>query len=470
MRESDARASLPDVGSYDGQRARWRSALETRVGADDLEELEDHLDSLVDDLTSRGLTREEAFLVAVRRIGSQSELAADLAQEADREFWRHLVVEGPGSRGASPERGTFGAMLTFAVLAGLLLAVVVKVSLTRQDLDPRLPVVVALVGLFSVLLGWFVWLRRPRGKGAILAAWGLALALGALTVAYPHPAPTPATRGSDSLGATQILSLIHLPIVFLLLLGVGYLGDSWRRRDRWMDYIRFVGEWVIYLTLVAMGAQILLLIGVGLFALIGLDPTGALEWVVPAGFGGALVVTAWLVEAKRSMVENLAPVLTMVFSPLVTILLLTLLAAMLLVGDLTQADRGILILVDLLLVLVWALVLFGTSARSSEARPRPYDWIQLALLVSALALDLVVLVAMAGRIGTWGPSANKVAALGENVVIAANLVWSGWLTIRFLAGATSIDAQRDWQCRYVPVIGLWATVVVVVFPPLFGFQ
>jgi hypothetical protein len=38
------------------------------------------------------------------------------------------------------------------------------------------------------------------------------------------------------------------------------------------------------------------------------------EWVLPSGAAGAVIVAAWLVEAKQRVVENMAPVLTMLLS------------------------------------------------------------------------------------------------------------------------------------------------------------
>ena len=58
-------------------------------------------------------------------------------------------------------------------------------------------------------------------------------------------------------------------------------------------------------------------------ALIGVDFEPVLEaWVLPFACPGALVVAAWLVEAKQNVVENIAPVLTRVFTPLTIVMLL----------------------------------------------------------------------------------------------------------------------------------------------------
>ena len=104
---------------------------------------------------------------------------------------------------------------------------------------------------------------------------------------------------------------IHLPVVLWFVVGIAYLGGEFGQSARRMDFIRFSGEWAIYYVLIALGGIVLM----GLTALV-LEPIapGAIDeiftWVIPSGAAGAVVVAAWLVEGKKSVIENLAPVLT----------------------------------------------------------------------------------------------------------------------------------------------------------------
>ncbi len=61
------------------------------------------------------------------------------------------------------------------------------------------------------------------------------------------------------------------------------------------------------------------------------------------------------------------------------------------------------------------------------------------------------------------------AALGENVILLLNLVWSAVLYIRFLPRRASFSDLERWQTNYLPVYAVWAPIVVVVFPPLFRY-
>ena len=77
--------------------------------------------------------------------------------------------------------------------------------------------------------------------------------------------------------------------------------------------------------------------------------------------------------------------------------------------------------------------------------------------------------AIAARISEFGLSPNRVAALGENVILLVNLGWSAVLYIRFLRGRRPFSDLERWQTNYLPVYAVWAAIVVIVFPPLFRY-
>jgi hypothetical protein len=91
------------------------------------------------------------------------------------------------------------------------------------------------------------------------------------------------------------------------------------------------------------------------------------------------------------------------------------------------------------------------------------------LLGAALAVDAVALTAMLTRIAEFGFTANKVAALGLNLVLLVHLAWAAWLATGFVRGQRTFGAIERWQTQYLPVYAVWAAIVVVVFPPVFAF-
>jgi hypothetical protein len=276
----------------------------------------------------------------------------------------------------------------------------------------------------------------------------------------------PLTEESQSL----VITVLHLPIALWLVVGLAYVSDDWRASRRRMDFVRFTGEWFVYFVLIGLGGGVLTAILFGTFEAIGVSSELFIaEWLMPCGAVAATVVAGWLVEAKQSVVENIAPVLTRLFTPLFTAVLLAFLVAFVVTSTGIDVEREALILFDALLVVVLALLLYSISARDPLAPPGLFDKLQLALVLSALAIDVLVLFEITGRITEFGTTPNKAAALGENVILLANLAWSAWLLLRFIRRQTPFTALERWQTAYLPVYAVWAWIVVLAFPPLFSY-
>ena len=61
------------------------------------------------------------------------------------------------------------------------------------------------------------------------------------------------------------------------------------------------------------------------------------------------------------------------------------------------------------------------------------------------------------------------AALSVNVILLVNLAWSAVLYLRVLRGRGSFASLERWQTDYLWVYAVWAAVVVIAFPPVFGY-
>jgi hypothetical protein len=270
---------------------------------------------------------------------------------------------------------------------------------------------------------------------------------------------------------TAVLAAIHVPIALWLMVCYAYTGGRWRYHEQRMNYVRFSGEWFIYYTLIALGGGILMGLTSFIFEAIGLDAERTLiRWILPCGAAGAVIIAAWLVEHKQSVIENMAPVLTWLFTPLFSALLLVFVAAMIWTGNAIHVEREVLIGFDLLLVLVLGLLLYSISARDSKAPPGRFDILQLLLVTCALVVDALALWAIAARISEFGFSPNKTAALGLNLLLLVNLVWSAVLYGRFLAGRIPFTRLERWQTAYMPVYAAWAWFVTALFPVIFNYR
>ncbi len=442
---------------------QWRSYLQRRqaIHSVDVAELEDHLREQVAVLVDSGLTTDEAFLVAVKRMGDLDTLSKEFAREHSERLWKQLVV-GPSNSGEPRARARTDAIVAF----GLAVAAAVAIKLPalfgiQLDEDADLPFYFRNLSLFVLpfLTGYFAWKRRLDIKTLRWLAVAFVSA-GVFANVYPF---TPR-------GYTEVLTALHVPIALWLVVGIGYAGGRWNQVGGRMDFIRFSGELFIYYALIALGGGVLTAFMMMIFKAIGIDVEPFFQsWLLPCGVVGAVVVGSWLVEAKQSVIENMAPVLTRLFTPLFAAVLVTFLGTLLWTGRGVDMQREVLIAFDLLLVVVLGLLLYSVSARDPQSPPDAFDVMQVVLVVSALLADAVALWAIAARITEFGFTPNRVAALGENVILLVNLAWSAVLYIRFLRGRGPFTALERWQTNYIPVYAAWAAIVVIVFAPVFGY-
>ena len=438
---------------------QWRSYLRRRqaIHAVDVAELEDHLREQVAVLVDAGLATDEAFLVAVKRMGNLDALSREFAREHSDRLWKQLVVV-PLDAGDARAQARTDAIVAFCLAVAAALAIKAP-ALFGIQLDQNAGFYARNLSFFALpfLTGYFAWKRRldARALGWLAVAF---VAAGVFANVYPF-APG---------GSTEALTALHLPIALWLMVGIAYAAGRWRQVAGRMDFIRFSGELFIYYVLIALGGAVLTAFMLLIFQSIGIDVEPFFEtWLLPCGAVGAVLVASWLVEAKQSVIENMAPVLTRLFTPLFAAVLIMFLGTLLWTGRAVDIERNVLIGFDLLLVVVLGLLLYSISARDPHLPPGVFDVASVVLVVSALLADAVALWAIGARITEFGFTPNRVAALGENVILLVNLVWSAVLYIRFLTRRGSFAALERWQTNYLPVYAVWAALVVIVFPLVF---
>jgi hypothetical protein len=134
------------------QIAQWRTFVRHRhtLHGPDVEELEGHLRDQLVSLTETGLVGDEAFLVAVKRMGNLDALSREFAREHSERLWKQLVMS-PTPDAADESPNTARAH-TFVVL---ILAVAAALAVKIPD-------------LFGLRL------LRHRGSFADLERWQIA--------------------------------------------------------------------------------------------------------------------------------------------------------------------------------------------------------------------------------------------------------------------------------------------------------
>jgi len=441
----------------EAQIAEWRAyvANAPAVNGHDVDELEDHLRNQIADLTAAGLTPDEGFLIAVKRVGDLDTLSREFAREHSGRLWKQLLRADD-----EPARSASGWLEAFAF--GAAAAVAIQVARFAAGFPDDEPTWFARnLGLFVLPFLAAYFARRRQLDVGVWLVTAVPFVVAAVVVnVYPW--------GDDS--DTEVIAALTLPVALWFVIAYSYMDGSIRLHERRMDFVRFTGEWFIYYVLIALGGGVLMGLTAGIFEPAGIDVDRVAEWVLPSGAAGAVVVAAWLVESKQRVVENMAPVLTMLFTPLFAVMLACAAVVYAVTGLGGAFDRDLLSVLDALLVVVLGLVLYGMSAREPSASPQWMDRIQLVAVVGALVLDLMVLGAMIARIGDLGFTPNRTAALGLNLVLLVNLAGSAWLSARFLRARSRFHSLERWQTNYLPVFALWSAAVVVVLPPIFGFD
>ena len=151
-----------DTESLEDQIDQWRSYLQHRqaIHAVDVAELEDHLREQVAGLVKAGLSTDEAFLVAVKRMGALDALSREFAREHSERLWKQLVVlpSDPEDRGQGIRAD---AVVAFALAVAAALFVKLP-ALFGMQLEEHASFYGRNMSLFvlPLLTGYFVWKRR----------------------------------------------------------------------------------------------------------------------------------------------------------------------------------------------------------------------------------------------------------------------------------------------------------------------
>lgn len=307
------------------------------------------------------------------------------------------------------------------------------------------PALVVLLGLRR-RLDRTGWMRLVAGLAVVALAAN----------AVPH------RGGAD----TELLAVLHLPILAWAVVLVAHAGGAARDLGRRIDAIRFSGEVAVLYVLFALGGGVLVGLTAGLLAAVGIDAEPLFEWVLPAGAAGAIVIAGWLVETQPRISGGVAPLLAQVFTPLFGAMIALVTVAYAATGMGSGFDREAVAVLDVLLVVVLGLAVYGQTARGPDRAVGWDDRLRLFTVVAALVLDVGVLATMVGRVGDLGTTPNRIAALGLNVVLLVALTGTAHRTIAALRGRGTMAAVEAWQARTVPLLVGWAAFVAVVLPLL----
>ena len=445
--------------------AKWRSFLDSQqVTSDQICRLEDTLRKHIENLHDSGLTPTEVWMVAVHRI-------ALLNPETDQ----FLATTQNSMLSEDRSSDNVAVSKPRDMLIAVILAIASAIAIKIPALFGENPFAEQVPGedisrfyfrnlslfVLPILAAYCMWRTRPTLQAGICITMCFLFAAFIANI-YPF----------SPFGSTEVLTGIHVPIFLWGAVGIAYIGGDWRSVRKRVEFILFSGEIFICYVLIALGGMTFTITAALLFAAIDVDIQGFIAyWLIPCGASGAVLIAAGIVNFKGSRFGTIAPVLARVFTPLFTILMLIFVGVIAITGNEIRADREILIVTDLLLVVVTGLVLYNVSAQNTDKPPGLLDAVQVVLIVTTLVVDLAMLWAIAGRISDFGWSPNKAAALAGNFILFVQLAGSAWFSCsRYFSSQRSSVLILRWHMAYLGILPIWAMILVTCFPPIFSFS
>ncbi|MGZ8517352.1 MAG: hypothetical protein ACXWWD_08380, partial [Chitinophagaceae bacterium] len=270
---------------------------------------------------------------------------------------------------------------------------------------------------------------------------------------------------------TLILSCIHLPLFLWAVLGFTYVGDDIRNYPKRLDFLRYNGDLVIMTGLILVAGGILTGITIGLFSVIGYNiEEFYFEYIGIFGLAAAPIVGTYITQTNPQLVNKVSPVIAKIFSPLVLIMLVAYLVAILFSGKDPYNDRDFLMIFNFLLVGVMAIILFSVAETFKKNENRAGSFILLALSTVTVIVNGIALSAILFRISEWGITPNRLAVLGANILMLANLLMITFRLFKHVSKKADIREVENSISMFLPVYVLWTIIVTFIFPLIFQFK
>lgn len=305
------------------------------------------------------------------------------------------------------------------------------------------------------------WIKRITGIKTIIIT----------AMAFLIPAVYINLLPSAGQGSSVNLAYIHLPFLMWFIYGLLFTNFDLRDPDKRTGFIRFTGDLAIIYALIAIAGGILSAVTIGLFNSIGLKIEELYaENIIMTGAAAAPVAGAFIIEKYPSIVSRTAPLIASIFSPLVLITLVVFLLTMLFKGKDPYNDRDFLLIFNIMLLGVMAIIIFSVS-ENQDVRYRKFNAAVLFILSAlSIIIDIIALSAIFYRLGEYGLTPNRVAVLVSNMLVLTNLI----LIMIRLPGINfkgkDFGIVEKTVSGFLPVYLVWITIVVFLFPLIFGMK
>jgi hypothetical protein len=368
--------------------------------------------------------------------------------------WQARLSFDQNPRGSSirPSWSDVTTVVVLAVMAGTFAKLLMLLDLPESYVARNLGFVV-----FPCLAVFFLLKNRLAKVHVIPIALLMAAAFAWVNV-------LPAPERSDTL----MLAAIHLPFLLWCFTGLAFLSGSSPSLDGRTEYVRFTGEALPHIALIAVCGGVFTGLTFGLFSVLGVDiETWYQDWVLLYGMAGAPIVAAGIVHSRIG--PRIAPILARIFGPLMLAMLAVYLVTMGVLQKSPYTDREFLIIFNAMLVAVLVITTLSIAERPAGGRRSVTDYVNVGLAAAGLTLDLIALSAIVFRLASYGFTPNRIAVLGANLLIFVHLGAVLVRYFRFLRGKSPIEEVDRYTARYLTVYAAWAAFITFLFPLIYRF-
>lgn len=371
-------------------------------------------------------------------------------------FWNErLNFETDGIRWGNKQDMQF--TLAASALAGLVAKLLYMSDISTKYLYGRN---VSFV-VFPILIFYFLWKRKSNLKNSLIVAATL-LVSGVYINLLPNP---------EGLEDTLILSCLHLPLFLWVILGYTFVSDKPHDVQKRLDFLRYNADSVIICTIITISGAVFSVITFQLFSMLGIDISYFYrEYLVFWAFGALPIVGTYLVQTNPELVSKVSPIIAKVFTPIVLVMLLVYLVSIFLSQhtDIYQ-DRDFLLIFNGLLIGVMAIIVFSIVETSKNPDNKTSVTLLFGLSVVTIIVNGIALSAILFRI-SGGITPNRLAVLGGNILILINLLRVSYHLFNTIRSSQQIEGVKKSIAVFLPIYGLWAAIVVFLFPFIFGFK
>ena len=168
--------------------------------------------------------------------------------------------------------------------------------------------------------------------------------------------------------------------------------------------------------------------------------------------------------------RRLAGIVSRIFAPLFLVLLVGYLGATVVTVSGFFHDRDDLLAYNVTLICVLGIVVFASRGKDAGDEGAVQGWtdrLVAGLLAAVIPFAVLALSAIVQRITAHGPSPNRLAVLGENMLLLGNACFALWRGRRVFTGRKGSDELERATAEYLPLYVLWFLFVVFAMPLIF---